>query len=414
MKTNGTQILIVRILLFILISLYSILVFGQPDYDFRNPALLSGTDKQIGAVYRFKNVKPGIHANVTITDMTNGLTIGNIDGGSGFVEALQPVINVPAGKNGYLEMKIDFIDGATGLPSIQTEVPMTPIDVDGQMASGRPVNEYDMVQMISGYVDFDMLGGELSIGFPVGWVTGTNTASIDYPGIDTMAKQVMFTVVNGSISSIIARVGANNQTTSSQQRLRSIYFMRFQYPNSYLASPALVSFSGNKTGDAVKLDWSLAADNDVNKVLLERKPGTGDFQLLQEWQLNKENDFSYTDNEPGSEKVYYRLKLIYATGKIEYSNILSFRLNGPVKQTIDVYPTVSSGTFTANIYADKTQSSILQWTDMSGRMIQRQQVVLQKGDNSIYLSDNSGIKKGNYIISVTMDNKILSDRVIIQ
>jgi hypothetical protein len=30
MKTNGTQILIIRIVLFILISLYSILVFGQP------------------------------------------------------------------------------------------------------------------------------------------------------------------------------------------------------------------------------------------------------------------------------------------------------------------------------------------------------------------------------------------------
>lgn len=31
MKTNGTPIVVVRIILFILISLYSILVFGQPQ-----------------------------------------------------------------------------------------------------------------------------------------------------------------------------------------------------------------------------------------------------------------------------------------------------------------------------------------------------------------------------------------------
>ncbi|MBL7740111.1 MAG: T9SS type A sorting domain-containing protein [Chitinophagaceae bacterium] len=414
MKTNGTQILIIRIILFVLISLYSLLVFGQPDYDFRSPALLSGTDRQVGAVYRFKNVKPGIHANVTITDMTNGLTINNIDGGSGFVEALQPVIVLPAGMNGYLEMKIDFIDGVSGLPSLQTEVPLTPIDVDGQVSSGRPINEYDMVQFISGYVDFDMLGGELSVGFPIGWVTGINTASIDYAGIDTTAKQVMFTVVNGNISSIIVRVGANNQTTSSQQRLRSIYFMRFQYPNSYLASPALISFTGNKTGDAVKLDWSLVADNNISTVQLERKQAAGDFQTIQEWQPGGETtSFNYTDNEPGSEKVYYRLKLIYASGKTEYSNILSFRFDGQVKQTINVYPTIGNGSFTANIYADKAQSSVLQWADMSGRVVHKQTIALQKGDNSVSVAAGNS-PKGHYIISINMHNKIFSDRVIIQ
>ncbi|HEY6505251.1 MAG TPA: hypothetical protein VIZ28_14850, partial [Chitinophagaceae bacterium] len=324
MKTNGTPILIIRIIMFILISLYSILVFGQPDYDFRGATLIGGLDRQVNAVYRFNNVKAGVHANVTITAMTNGLTISTIDGGSGFVEALQPTIDVPAGQNGYLEMKIDFLNALTLLPMVQAEVPVTPIDVDGQTYGRRPINEYDMVQLISGYVDFDLLGGELVMGFPSGWVTGNNVASIDYADIDTVAKEVMFTVVNAGISSIIVRVGAINQTNAPRQRLRSIYFMKFNYQNSYLASPGLVSFSGNKIDNAIKLNWSLDGANDISTVILERKSGSQNFGVIAEFQVNGLTNFSFTDNQLTNGKNLYRLKLVSATGKTEYSNVLSF------------------------------------------------------------------------------------------
>jgi len=58
-----------RKITFLTISLFtSFIVFCQPDYDFRNPVLLSGTDRQINAVYLFQNVKPGVDATVTVKD----------------------------------------------------------------------------------------------------------------------------------------------------------------------------------------------------------------------------------------------------------------------------------------------------------------------------------------------------------
>jgi len=254
MKTNGTHILLIRVILFILITLYSLIVFGQPDYDFRNPTLISGTDKQVNAVYRYNNVKSGVNANVTITALTNGITVNNIDSGSGFGEALQPVIDVPGRTSGYLEMKIDFLNTATGEPMQQSEVSLTPLDVDGESYSGNGIYEYDMIKLNNGYADFDMTDGELFMDFPEGWVTGTNMVAINCPGIDTTAKQVMFSVVNESVTSVIIRVGADNHTFSNKQRLRSIYFKKFSYKNAYFAS------SGNKTNQVGKSEGSLTPE----------------------------------------------------------------------------------------------------------------------------------------------------------
>ena len=96
MKANGTRFILIVVFLQLLVLICSIGASAQPDYNFSNSSLISGTDKQVNARYRFTNVKPGIDAIVTITGITGGLTINQIDGNSGFREAFQPVIDLPA------------------------------------------------------------------------------------------------------------------------------------------------------------------------------------------------------------------------------------------------------------------------------------------------------------------------------
>jgi len=210
-------------------------VSAQPKYDFRNATKISGTSRQAGALYRFPNVRTGTDALVTITAITGGIVLDELDGtSSGFAEAFQPVITAPAHAKGYVEFSIVFVTAGTATPVVQTEIPVTPIDVDGK---NNNVFEFDDIYRYSGsYVDYNTLGGELSLTYPsANWVEGKNTAGIDYGGVDTTAKQVMFTVVNASTSTLIVRTGADNKSNSSQQRLRSLYFKKFTYPNSILA-----------------------------------------------------------------------------------------------------------------------------------------------------------------------------------
>ncbi len=61
----------------VMIMFITTLVKAQPDYVFTGGVLESGTDLQIGAVYRFKEVKPGIDGLITIMDMTGGMTLAH-------------------------------------------------------------------------------------------------------------------------------------------------------------------------------------------------------------------------------------------------------------------------------------------------------------------------------------------------
>ena len=49
---------------------------NAPSLVFANPVLISGTDGQVGATYRFPNVGPGIDAHIQILALGNGALLG--------------------------------------------------------------------------------------------------------------------------------------------------------------------------------------------------------------------------------------------------------------------------------------------------------------------------------------------------
>jgi hypothetical protein len=213
--------------------------FSQPDYAFANPTRLSGTHLKEGAIYRFSNVRPGIDARMTITFISDGIEVTELDGSSGYPATLQPTITAEPWTSGYVEMQITFYEGGTLTPMAQPQLAVTPFDVDGVTnhdGHGRNLYEFDQINLGGGYVDFNTIGGELSISeTPDHWVTGTNISATDYPGRDTSAQQVMFSVINNNVTTMTLRVGVNNETSSSASRQRAVYFKKFVFNNSILA-----------------------------------------------------------------------------------------------------------------------------------------------------------------------------------
>jgi hypothetical protein len=100
---------------------------------------------------------------------------------------------------------------------------------------GHNLYEFDQVDMGGGYVDFSTVGGELSISQSGNWFTGTNIGGVDYPGRDTSAQQVMFSIINANVTTVVLRFGINNQTSKSAEREHSVYFKKFVFNNSILA-----------------------------------------------------------------------------------------------------------------------------------------------------------------------------------
>ncbi|WP_207513932.1 hypothetical protein [Longitalea luteola] len=250
MKTNGTHIIMLTVFLQLLFLFFSISVNAQARYRFRNASKISGTDRQVGAQYRFPTVQTGTDALVTITAITGGLILNALDGSSsGFDEAFQPIITLPARSRGYAEFNIQFVTAGTTIPMVQTEVPITPIDIDGIAGD---IYEFDEIFLSgSSYVDYNMTGSAIALTFPAAnRVVGTNIGGVTYNGVDTIAKDCMFSVVNAGVSSIVVRVGADNKDNStSDQRLRSIYFKKFTYPNSVLGTRVIPSGRTNNNSN---------------------------------------------------------------------------------------------------------------------------------------------------------------------
>lgn len=89
---------------------------GSSIFNFNSWSLESGTALTTGAVYRFANVATGVDALVTISTITSGITLRNIDRTiDGYGEAFQPEYRVNGSTNGYIEFQIRFVNsgGAT-------------------------------------------------------------------------------------------------------------------------------------------------------------------------------------------------------------------------------------------------------------------------------------------------------------
>ncbi len=267
MKSNGLRIIFFPLILPLLFLLFTMAAHGQARYSFRNGVKITGTDRQVGAKYRFPNVQSGVDALVTITAITGGLIINTLDGtSSGFDEAFQPIITLPARSRGYAEFNIQFVTAGTTNPMVQTEVAITPIDIDGIAGD---IYEFDEIFLAnSSYVDFNMLGSAIALTFPAAnRVVGTNIGGITYNGVDTTAKDCMFSVISASISAIVVRVGADNKENhTSDQRLRSLYFKKFTYPHSILTMRVIPADRNNNSNNATAFNVFPSLFNNAVKI----------------------------------------------------------------------------------------------------------------------------------------------------
>jgi hypothetical protein len=423
MKKRLSKILCLYSISLMLICISFSRAIAQPDYVFDTYSLIGGTHLQVGAQYRYTSVKPGVDAIVTITNMVGGAYLDSLDRvATGFLEAFQPLVHIPPYSNGYVEFNFQFVHAGTVIPFPQTEVPVTPIDIDGHSSPGDILQEYDAVDLGSGgYVDYDALGNEITVSYPSGtWVQGKNIAGPEYPGVDTSigARKVMYTAVNGNVSSMMLRSGADNNSPSSIGRYRSIYFMKFFYPHSVLAAPNLTKFTGNRKGQEVELIWNLSPNNALQKVLVERAYSQTSFVSIGDIALNApgniSGDYHFKDNKLEYGIVYYRLKFININGGIRYSNVLSFRLNDEIHAAFKIYPTVISDKATVNLTTTKAGQGSLQVLDEKGRLVLQKYFDLQAGENNISVNGFNSLPHGTYVAVVKALGAVSRQKIIIQ
>lgn len=294
----------------------------------------------------------------------------------------------------------------------QPQVSATCVDVDGTVN----LHEFDEINLGGGFVDYNMLGNQVTITQNGSWFRGTNVGNVEYEGRDTAATVAMFTVTNANISSALIRVGADNQTSSTQQRLRSVYFKRFTYANSFLALPALMNFRGNEKNKKVELKWDLIEGNQLSKVIIEKGTTPSQFKSIGEvWTDQSKKSFQFTDISNLVVNAYYRLRMVSASGEEHLSSVLYFRAGSEAAPAgLSLYPNLVQNQTTINYKSERQSTAVLQIFDLNGKIVYRKNMNIQEGTNNIVVTDLGKLIRGNYIVSLSENNKMFTQKIIKQ
>ena len=421
MKLNRTLRNFTVIILLTIFSLVSFQGHAQLDYSFTSYTQIAGTDLKVGAVYRFDKVKPGIDAIVTIKNFNNGASLDILDEtGTGFDGAFQPRVSIGAkSKNSYVEFQIDFVLANTFIPMPQALVYVTAIDIDGHRNPGDTLQEFDDINLgVTSIIDFEALLGGLSFNNIGLWHNGKNINYTEYSGIDTLAKNVMYTVTGALVTSISLRSGGDNTANFTTSRQRSIIFERFSYPNSVLLPlPKLLSFTGENNGSNIALNWKFDTKDGLNQCVLERADRSNQYEPIAYFMLTdelaKSNSFKYTDRPAVAGNYSYRLKMISNKGEVQYSNIVSFIMKEENKNQLTVYPTSVTSSVTIDMNMPVNGQTLMHVTDMNGRIVKSQQLNMQKGNNRVTATGFDQLTKGSYVISVSTSQGVYSKQIII-
>jgi hypothetical protein len=422
MKTVKSNLRKTVLLLTLLLSLLSSSAQPTPEYSFTSNTLISGVDRTIGASYRFSAVKTNVDAIVTITGMVNA-SLSALDrpaaAGGGYDAAFQPNVTINSMTTGYVEFRIDFVNTGGTVPVSQGLVHITALDIDGyNYSSSLRLWEFEQFDLgINPYVDYEMSGPDLAISYIGTAARATNVAGNEYGGINT-SQNVRFTMYRSNVATVMVRSGAiNNDQFNNVTRQRSFYFARFTYPNSAVAVLSvtdLIGFSGKWSNGSANLNCKLAQDHTITKVYIERGATPTTFEKIGEMNVAGTQEFGFNDNDAAQGKNFYRLVLYEASGKFAYSKVLKIDNEALHKSSLQVYPTIVSGSATLVVSSDQPYKGTIQIADLSGRILNQRRISVPQGTMVMDLEEAANLKPGTYMVILDSGTQRLTQRIIVQ
>jgi len=301
--------------------------------NFDNPVLINGVSNEVGAVYRYQNVKPGMDAIVTVDSIVSGAVLKDIDKtGWGYNEAFQPFIQPPNGVNAsaYVVFTMKFVVTSTITPSALPVLSMTVLDIDGS----NNIKEFDIVDMNGGTATYNSTPSEILVTGIGPAFKGINVTGIGHGGPDTTVTADIFTVTNINISQLTIKCGTEGTTSSNTARKYSFFPAAITYPAAIITLPVrLVTFSATLNNDSkADLKWTTASEANVSHFVVEKSYDGINFSdagiVFAFGNTNDTKNYSFSDNVNLSRAgmIYYRLRSVDSDGKSQLSQARIIRI----------------------------------------------------------------------------------------
>jgi hypothetical protein len=208
---------------------------------------------------------------------------------------------------------------------------------------------------------------------------GNNKATFNY-------TPITYTVLTGS-----------NIYSYSATATDTIHFsVTYYYCNSAILASDIISFSANKLSkEIINLSW--ATMDMPNSIIYEIQAGSSSSQLSTVGSINSDgsNNYSYKYKIAATEqgKLYFRIKIIEATGEVKYSEIKQVNLdNDNTISNAFIYPNPAQNYININLDKSDWEIGIFSAT---GNLIQLDQFI---NTSFAHINFKSSLVPGTYFI----------------
>ena len=173
----------------------------------------------------------------------------------------------------------------------------------------------------------------------------------------------------------------------------------------------LVNFSGYRSGNRNLLKWTTASEQNNLGFRVERSldginySSIGFVQsLAPSGNSVSSMDYYHSDNNLAGDKQYYRLRQIDFDSREKFSNVILIKGDNPAILSISsIFPNPASNHINVRINAPNPDHIILRVTDMTGRLVNQKNAVIDKGSNNISI-DLTGLTSGTYFLKVIAES----------
>jgi len=186
--------------------------------------------------------------------------------------------------------------------------------------------------------------------------------------------------------------------------------------NFYFTLPIkLISFSAYQSKAENNLVWRANSTDENEYFVVEKSVDGRYFTPVGSVPVKGigDHNYSYRDNAAG--KTFYRLKLVDASGRTSYSQIVFVNEKATGSEFIQkIYPVPAKEILNTQLLSNKEENIIVSLADMSGRIVMQRSFPLTQGMNNCALNVEK-LNSGMYVLKiVTSDNITETKTVIVQ
>ncbi len=206
------------------------------------------------------------------------------------------------------------------------------------------------------------------------------------------------------IQSICIRQGSTGRTLGTIDGFR--VFQTWDAATAALLPIKLNSFNATGLKNVVNLNWSAICSENSCNFIVERSTDGVNFSEISNTNANsKGNYFSADRNLPNATTIYYRLKIVSANGKVEYSTIQKVQLKD-IKLSVSPNPT--SNEILVNATSNIAAVNVF---DLAGKSFYS---IQNNNTNSIRISV-ANLPEGTYVVkTTTVDGETVSNKIVVK